>query len=118
MADTGAVRSKAWRKREAAKRKHHALLMAMLVDRVWGTDVRCSAEIQPDNIVFHWTGPQEHYAELEAFCQEHGFSFSEVMMDVQRLMLADLLPKHGMTLAGPGTWHPTEREKADYLAHT
>ena len=113
---TAAERQKKTRDRRMAAKRERNLRLMVVVDMIHATSIRCRWEITPDNIIFHWTGDQDDYDNLDAYCQEHGFSFADIMQGYQLLELAKILDKNGLKLAGPPKWIPTAEEKAEYLA--
>ena len=112
----GAANQKNYRDRQMAEKRERALRLFVVIDMIHATSVRCHWEITPDNIIFDWTGEQDDYDNLEAYCQENGFSFAEIMHGYQLQELAMILDKNGLKLAGPPKWTPTTEEKEDYLA--
>ena len=111
----GAVNQKNYRDRQMAIKREATLILMIVTDMMHDSSIRCSAEVTPDDIIFHWTGDQEDYDNVEAFCQEHGFSFALIMQNFQIRELALLLDKHGLKLAGPPKWTPSAEEKAKFL---
>ena len=112
---TNVEKQKRFRDRETAKKRDRTLILMIVTDMIHDSTVRCSPEVTRDNVIFDWTGEPEDYANLEAFCQEHGFSFGDVMRDYEQRELALILNKHGLTLAGPPKWTPTAGEKIAFL---
>ena len=113
---TAAERQKKTRDRKMAAKRERTLRLMVVIDMIHATSVRCSWKITPDNIIFDWTGEQDDYDNLDAYCQEHGFSFADIMQDYQLRELAIILDKNGLKLAGPPKWIPSSEEKAEFLA--
>ena len=112
----GAVNQKNYRDRQMAEKRERTLILMIVTDMIHATTIRCAPKVTPDEISFTWTGDQSDYDNLDAFCQEHGFSFAVVMQDYQLRELALLMDKHGLKLAGPPKWTPSAEEKEAFLA--
>ena len=116
MAKSGATNQKNYRARQMAAKREKTLRLMVLTDMIHDSTIRCNWDVTQDNIVFHWTGDQSDYDALDAFCQEHGFSFAVIMQDYQLRELAIILEKNNLKLAGPPKWTPTTKEKVEFLA--
>ena len=116
MPMTNNEKQQAWRDRQLAAKRERTLRLMIVTDMIHATNVRCSPKVTPDEIIFHWTGDQFHYDDLDAYCQEHGFSFAVIMREYEQQELALILDKHGLKLAGHPKWVPTTEEKAEFLA--
>ena len=109
----------AHRARQKVKERESRLFAEMVVDRMVDEGViTVRPELSTESIDFVW-GPDTDegriaYADMEAFCQEHGRTFGEVMVSIEGIILDRLLPKLGKKLAGPAKWTPTAEEKAEY----